>query len=209
MRTYLLNSGLNMLSVQDSTNGPPLIFTGFTIGSEFNFVIDTLNPTIPGSPVFTGTTSNMKYIPTTVDEVIVQCFVPREQAPVTVGNIVLLANSTPFCVSIAQETWIKAQTTSSVVGSMYCYQLMLNIPQLQDRIAFANLTMNVAEFKHVTTENTLVTYPWEEVYDQVVIENHTRTGTPILVQNAWNDYWGSPLIQDITAANFGRIDGGE
>lgn len=209
MKTHLLATGLNQLSIQDNTSGPKLVLTGFTVGSEYGFTINGTQTTVPGSPVFTGSISDMKYIPTTPDEVVVQCYVPRTQAPITVGNIVLYANNVPFCVSVALETWVKGQTTTESAGSLYCYQLMLNIPQLSDRMSFANLNMNVAEFKHVSDENTLVTFPWEEIYDQIVIDNHSRLGTPLLATNAWNDYWASPLIQNISAASFGRIDGGE
>ncbi len=209
MKSYLLTTGLNALTAQDLNPASQLLLTGFTAGDAYGFTPTPLNQTIPGSTVFTGTDTNMEYIPISSDEVIIKCFVPRTVGPVAIGNIVLFAENSPFCVSVAHESWIKEVTTTTQTGSLYCFQQTINIPQIFDRFSFANLNMNRVNMLEVDSENEMVTYPWEEAHEQFVIKNHSKLNKPIMVANAWNDYWATPFMTQVDSIKFGVLDGGE
>jgi len=214
MKTTFYNSGLGLLSAQ---SGQPykLIFTGFKLTDAINFEPTPNNNALPGNLVFTGTDVQMAHVPLTDDEVMIQCLVEHDLGQFDIGSVQLLAKAqagpdTPFCISVGTSSFRKVPSQSNkYVGHTYLYQLLFSIPQLSDRFSFINLRRNIVEMKHVDTEEDLPYFPWEENYDQLVVDRDTRTNTATFVLNAWDDYWGCPLAADYSSDNmFWKITGG-
>ena len=209
MKTYIYTSGMAKLTEQD---GQPFLlnFTGFKLSSNaaiaFNKDVNTLPDT-----VYTGTIAEMRYVPITADQVMLQLFVSRETVQMGIGAVQLLLDSVPFCLSqVRTNSFIKLYREPGVtVGSRYMYQLQLHIPQLLERIAFTNLKTNAAKFKVFSSENTLTRWPWEEAHDNIILLNHTRTNAPVALLNAFNDYWACPLFANMADDDmFWKITGG-
>lgn len=209
MKTYLYQSGKDALTAQD---GQPtkMVITGFKASDTADFTFNAATNTLPGTVVFTGAESDIYYIPVNDDEVMLQCIIPKTADEMTIGSLQLLVDDTPFCVSIAPSTFLKLeQVPGESVGTYFVYQLLINIPGLVNRFSFVNLNVRAAAFKEETSELTMTRWPWEEAYDQLVIGTHTQTGAAAFVLNAWNDYWGNPLlVNNATDARFWRLDGG-
>lgn len=214
MRTYIYNSGMAQLSAQ-SGQGWKLAFTGFKLTDAVGFEFNAASNALPGNVVYTGDDAQMKFLPITNDEVLIQCNVERDIGEFNVGSIQLLVNNgttdnIPFCVSIGTDKFVKLKTVEDVaVGSKYVYQLMLAIPQLLDRFSFVNLKMSSARFGDFQDENSMPMFAWETIYDQLVLDTHTQTDALTFVLNAWGDYWACPLAVKLDSENmFFKITGG-
>lgn len=214
MRVYVYNSGIAALSAQDG-QAFMLAFSGFKISNTAAFDFNAADNNLPGDIVYTAGAEALRYVPITANDVMVQCFVERDVAEMTMGSIQLLVNTNsqqdiPFCVSIADESFVKIATVPGVtVGTKYTYQLMLSIPQLLERFTFVNLKAHVATFRVFDNENSMEKYPWEEQHDQLVIDRHSKLDAMVFGLNAWGDYWGNPLLAPLDSDNmWWKISGG-
>lgn len=210
MKTYMYDSGVAKLAAQDG-QGYKLNFTGFVLSDTDTYVPVASDNTLPGNVVYTGAPANMRYIPITNDQVLLQCIVTREVAQITIGAVQLFVDDAPFCVSVATDKFIKLERVlEETVGTRFMYQLLIDIPQLQDRISFVNLAQNVVRFKAVAEDESLVRWPWEESNDQLFVDLHTGINRPIPILNAWNRYWACPLMAEMDNDNmFWKISGGQ
>lgn len=215
MRTYIYDSGRAKLTEQDG-QGWLLNFTGFKLSSDPAIVFNKAVNTLP-STVYTGSVSEMKYVPMNANQVMLQIIVARSVIQKTIGAVQLLVNNVPFSLSLVKTgSFIKLQQdVGETVGSRYMYQIMIEIPQLLQRIAFTNLQTNLARFKSFATNAVMTRWPWEESHDVLMINNFLAMNKPVPVINAWNDYWGCPLMavsgDGNTAPNdtmFFKITGG-
>lgn len=209
MKTFIYSSGMAKLSEQD---GQPYLlnFTGFKLSSSTSIVFDQNVNTLPNT-VYTGTHNEMRYVPITADQVMLQLFVSREVAQMNIGAVQLQLDSVPFCLSqVRAESFIKLYREPHVtVGSRYMYQLQLHIPQLLERIAFTNLRTNAAKFKVFSSDRTMTRWPWEEAHDNIILETHMFTNAPVALINAFNDYWACPLFAKMDDNDmFWKITGG-
>lgn len=211
MKTYLYDSGVTKLAEQDGQQ-TKLSFTGFKLSdvSEASFSFDAAVNTLPGNVVHTGTIERMYYVPLTQHEAIIQCLVDRDVAEMSIGAVQLLVDSVPFSVSIASHNFIKLATVpDETVGTLYMFQLLMSIPDLLNRFSFANLDNRLATFASYADNDSMIRWAWEEIHDQVVVDNHTQFNAPVFVLNAWNEYWGCPLTAEMNDDDmFWKITGG-
>lgn len=212
MKTYIYQSGIDLLSAQETSGSgvTSLVVTGFKAGDTADFAFSPNVNVLSGGVVFEGDENDVFFIPITDDEVMLQCVIPKTAEYMTIGAIQLMVNDQPFCVSIAPNALIKLeQAAGYTVGTRYVFQLMINIPQLMARFSFGNLNVNASTFKEFTNELQMTRWAWEEAYDQLVVGVHSQTGAPVVVLNAWNNYYGCPLlVRNTDDAKFWRIDGG-
>lgn len=199
MRTHIYNSGMAALTAQDG-QAWKVVFSGFKITDAVNIAFNGAVNTLPGNIVYTGNDTKIRFVPVTSDEVLVQCIVDKSVGQLTAGSLQLLVNyngnvNVPFSLTIGTEGFVKlANVEDTAVGTRLVYQLMLIIPDLTNRFSFVNLKPNVAKFHNVANEDVMPRFAWEEQYDQVTINTHTKLNKPVFVLNAWDDYWGCPLL---------------
>lgn len=209
MKTYIYTSGMAKLTEQD---GQPFLlnFTGFKLSSSASIVFNKDVNTL-ASTVYTGTHTEMRYVPITGDQVMLQVFVKREHVQMGIGAVQLLLDGVPFSLSQVQaNSFIKLYREPHVtVGSRYMFQLQLQIPQLLERISFTNMQHNAAKFKVYSSDRTMVRWPWEEAHDNIILETHMFTNAPVALINAFNDYWACPLFANMADDDmFWKITGG-
>lgn len=196
MKTFLLNSGLELLQDQSNDIIEKIVFTGFEIGSGIGEVVDRDSTAVAGQLLHTGGIESMFITPIHTDEVLISCEIGKEVLEFRPGNILLRANDgIAFLISISQSSMFKFQTTLTSVGTKLIFNTIINIPGLIDRFDLSNLSQKVATFKTFATDLDVTRWAWEEPVNQLFVENDGRLNTPAIVISSGRNYWSNPFIK--------------
>lgn len=201
MKTFLLNSGLDLLQAQSNNQIDKIVITGFEIGSGIGEVVDRDSTTVAGTLLYTGTSESIFITPIHTDEVLISCEINKAVLELRPGNILLRANDgNALLISISQTSMFKFQTTMTSVGTKLIFNIIINIPGLSNRFDFSNINQKTATFKTFATDLDVTRWAWEEPVNQLFIENDARINKPAFVVSSGRNYWGNPF-----AANYNQL----
>lgn len=208
MSTFALSNAFNLL-LDNEQNGTPLLVTGFKVGDALNIGVSDSYTEQQGNLVFTGNNTNIKHVPYSSQIAILQLIIEHDQPELVVGNILIEVNNQPFAMYIPERIAAnrKLQTNDLYAGIRYVLQVIIDIPQLTQRISFSNLASGLATFKNFNSI-TEVTPFYMTKEDQATIDEHDflKRGIPLL--NTPYGWYGNPLAMDITDTKYWKLSGG-
>lgn len=197
MQTFLLNSGVGLLTAQSNEDIASIIITGFKVGTTIGDAVAHSNTEPEGDIVFESDESNIYYVPVSQDEVLLIFRIEKEETFLPMGNIVIYGNSdTAFVAAIANHAIFKFEKTEHQVGTTMSFSMILHIPNLMDRFDFSNLTLRTTDLRAFDTEDEVTRWPWEEASDQLFVEEDSRTGRPTYVAQAARQFWATSKVKD-------------
>lgn len=212
MRTILLSAGLAKLDEQ-TYRDDKLYITGFELGarSVSKAQIEAWDnqeaglTAMQGQLVLQADHTMVTYLASRPNQIQLTGYIPENVPQIEIGNVTFFCGyeageRVPFSFSATDASSIKIETQRDSPGYGYWFNLMLRIPNLEDRFDFSNLERKVPEFLRVASEQYLPR-PSEDSHDQFIINHHTEYGGVHLIVNAQNRHMGCPFADWIRLGN--------
>ena len=208
MITMLQQTGNAALKA--ATPSSKIRFTGFKIGTLEAVAPGTAYTDAQGTIVYTGTATDIKYLPFDDGRLTLQLLVTADKPLMNISNVMLFVNNTvPFCISFGKFTFTKTSTASDGTGMRYMLQIDLRIPDIYDIVDVTNIQQNVIDILRVADEAEFNAAPFEMMArDQLMLQHHEGTGRVVPLLNINGKYWGCPILYRLDKDNKILFDGG-
>lgn len=209
MITMLQQTGNAALKA--ATPSSKIRFTGFKIGTLEAVAPGTAYTDAQGTIVYTGTATDIKYLPFDDGRLTLQLLVTADKPLMNISNVMLFVNNTvPFCISFGKLTFTKTSTASDGTGMRYMLQIDLRIPDIYDIVDVTNIQQNVIDILRVADEAEFNAAPFEMMArDQLMLQHHEGTGRVVPLLNINGKYWGCPILYRLDKDRKTLFDGGD
>ena len=224
VKSAILNAGKRLVdgALSGRTQWAPAFFK---LGSAYNFTPSAAETDVTGATVWQGGPGLVSARSIAPGTVRYSMTVPEGVGPFSFGNVVVFGNASNgtilplFKIVLPVEMRKEVSTTNPGATDPSARpgdRVVISITITQ-KVADANdpdliVTIVAPSFASLPVFETDMTVPppLSQPWQQFIISNDSRTGTPTLVtkRSSDNTYWGVPLSQNLRDPRFGMVVGG-